>query len=115
MPRFVILEHDHPHLHWDFLLEAGPNLRAWRLAAPPSPGAVVPAQANVDHRLFYLDHEGPVSGGRGTVQRWDTGEFLWISQDEDRLVIDLRGQRVHGRLTLQRLVATNWELRLDSV
>ena len=23
MPRYVILEHDHPVLHWDLMLEAG--------------------------------------------------------------------------------------------
>src|SRR2546429_613448 len=38
MPRFVILEHDHPELHWDLMLEAGPVLRTWPLAAPPQPG-----------------------------------------------------------------------------
>jgi hypothetical protein len=69
MPRFVILEHDHPELHWDFMLEAGAVLRTWRLAAPPALGQVVAAAASFDHRLLYLDYEGPVSGGRGTVRR----------------------------------------------
>src|SRR5205807_395991 len=44
MPRFVILEHDHPELHWDLMLEAGPVLRTWRLAAPPQPGRAVAAR-----------------------------------------------------------------------
>ena len=34
MPRFVILEHDHPSLHWDFILEVGEVLWTWRLSAP---------------------------------------------------------------------------------
>src|SRR5947199_376784 len=58
MPRFVILEHDHPARHWDLLLESEGVLRAWRLPAPPQGDALV--QANFDHRLFYLDYEGPV-------------------------------------------------------
>jgi hypothetical protein len=75
MPRYVILEHDHPYLHWDFMLEAGESLRAWRLAAPPQPGQTVPAEELAAHRRLYLDYEGPVSGGRGNVRRWDTGTF----------------------------------------
>ena len=29
MPRFVILEHDHPEVHWDLMLEAGASLFAF--------------------------------------------------------------------------------------
>ena len=39
MPRFVILEHDHPHLHWDLMLEADGSLHAWRLACVPVVGS----------------------------------------------------------------------------
>ena len=73
MPRFVILEHDHPVLHWDFMLEAGDVLRTWRLSAPPIRGAIVAAERIGDHRRLYLDYEGPVSDGRGNVVRWDAG------------------------------------------
>ena len=67
MPRFVILEHDWPTRalglsSWN----PGSVLRAWRLLAEPAPGMEVPAEPNADHRLLYLDYEGPVSGGRGT-------------------------------------------------
>src|SRR4051794_8490712 len=55
MPRFVILEHDHPVLHWDFMLEVGDVLRTWRLAAPPAAGMTVPAEPSFDHRKLYLD------------------------------------------------------------
>src|SRR5947208_419106 len=75
MPRYVILEHDYPTLHWDFLLEAGAVLRAWRLAAPPQPDRAVPAEPSFDHRLVYLEYEGPVSGDRGCVRRWDSGTY----------------------------------------
>src|SRR5438874_2539346 len=65
MPRFVILEHDWPTRHWDFLLEAGDVLRAWRLLDEPAPGKAVLAEPNFDHRLLYLDFEGALSGNRG--------------------------------------------------
>src|SRR5947209_8228766 len=76
MPRFVILEHDHPTLHWDLMLETGPVLKTWRLGKPPElAGERIEMMPIGDHRLFYLDYEGHVSGGRGTVRRWDRGEY----------------------------------------
>lgn len=97
MPRFVILEHDWPARHWDFLLEAGPVLRAWRLLAEPGPGRAVPAEPNFDHRPLYLDYEGPLSGGRGAVRRWDAGTFDWVADEPGRVEVELRGAKVSGR------------------
>ena len=75
MPRYAILTHDWPTPHFDLLLEAGGVLKSWRLLAEPRPGVTVPAVANVDHRLHYLDYEGPVGGNRGTVTRYAAGEY----------------------------------------
>jgi hypothetical protein len=101
MPRFVILEHDWPAPHWDFLLEAGPVLRAWRLLCEPARGAEVPAERNADHRPLYLEHEGPVSGGRGTVRRWDAGTFDWLADGPDRVEAELRGAKLSGRCVFE--------------
>jgi hypothetical protein len=100
MPRFVILEHDHPHLHWDLMLEAGAMLRTWRLAQPPEPGRIVAAEALADHRLLYLDYEGPVSGNRGYVRRWDWGTYqgdLPAAAHGGDIVLQFDGQRVKGQ------------------
>jgi hypothetical protein len=102
MPRFVVLEHDHPERHWDLMLEAGAVLRTWRLAAPPAAGESVHATPSFDHRLLYLDYEGPISGGRGRVSRWDHGTFLWETDEADRLVVRLSGGRLRGVLHLER-------------
>lgn len=75
MPRFVILAHDWPSPHFDLLLQVGDALKSWRLLADPRAAEWVPAEANADHRLAYLDYEGPVSGGRGSVVRIDAGEY----------------------------------------
>ena len=32
-----------------------------------------------DHRRLYLDYEGPVLGGRGEVNRIDSGGLIWKS------------------------------------
>jgi hypothetical protein len=112
MPRFVILEHDHPLLHWDFMLEAGNVLRTWRLEALPAPGRTVRAEALGDHRKLYLDYEGPVSGNRGHVTRWDAGDFTWHLDEGDRLAVILHGQRCRGTAMLARSEAGEWSLVL---
>lgn len=73
--RFAILRHDHPFLHWDFLLETGPVARTWRLLRTPVCGEPLAAETLPDHRLMYLDYEGPVSEGRGRVERFADGRY----------------------------------------
>ena len=113
MPRYVILEHDHPALHWDFMLESGDVLRTWRLAAPPRPGGAVAAEPSSDHRRAYLDYEGPVSRGRGTVTRWDAGTFCWEKADEG-LAVRLEGRRLRGLARVEPDGAGGWRLVLEA-
>jgi hypothetical protein len=88
MPRFVILEHDWPARHWDFLLESGEMLRAWRLLDEPKPGVCISGEENFPHRKVYLDYQGPLSGNRGSVIRWEAGTFTWIAKEADRAVVE---------------------------
>jgi hypothetical protein len=108
----VVLAHDWPAPHWDFLLEAGGVLRAWRLLAEPAAGREVPAEPNFDHRVLYLDYEGPVSGGRGSVVRWDAGEFEWVVDEGGRVVVDLRGGKLAGHAELRR-AGERWVFTID--
>lgn len=110
MPRFVVLAHDWPRPHWDLLVEAGPVLRAWRLLDPPAAGAGG-AEPSADHRLLYLGYEGPVSGGRGTVARYDAGTCDWIEDGPDRARLDMRGARLSGLIELAR-GPTGWTFAL---
>jgi hypothetical protein len=108
MSRFVILEHDHPHLHWDFMLEAGDVLRTWRLPERPRPGIAIRAESLGDHRKLYLDYEGPVSRERGRVTRWDTGTFTWLEDRAERIAIRLQGSRCSGDALLRRDPSGEW-------
>ena len=102
MPRFVVLQHDHPErLHWDFMLDQGESLATWSLPMPPAVGQVLQALLLADHRRDYLDYEGPVSGNRGSVVRWDEGEFEWVERNSDCVVVDLRGGKISGRVRLE--------------
>jgi hypothetical protein len=110
MPRYVILEHDHPRLHWDLMLEAGEALQTWRLHGPPQPGEGVVAEPSFDHRLAYLDYEGPVSGGRGRVRRWDSGTYRKGEESGDGLVLHLDGGRLRGTAELTPSTDGGWRL-----
>ena len=75
--RWAVLRHDYPFLHWDLLLERSeaPVAATWRLLRSPTCDEPIAAEPLPDHRVAYFDHEGPVSGGRGTVQRLQRGEY----------------------------------------
>lgn len=89
MPRYVILTHDHPFPHWDLMFEVAGQLRTWRLLSEPGHGRTVRAERLADHRIAYLDYEGPLSGGRGSVSRWDYGTYEEVQRGRYRLL----GQR----------------------
>ena len=96
MPRFVILNHDHPFPHFDLMLEAGSKLRTWRLLGLPTDVREIRAEPLGDHRIDYLEYEGPVSGGRGRVIRWDAGSYGIRGESAEKLTVQLAGSRCRG-------------------
>ena len=114
MPRAVILRHDLPDAtwHYDWMIERtlpdleqdppsrstpGPDRRCLltlRLDPAPVPPPLEPdpapflAERLPDHRALYLDHEGPVSGGRGTVARVAAGVGAVVRESPDELVLE---------------------------
>jgi len=82
LSRFVVLFHAFPpriHLtsHWDLMLEQDGRLLTWSLPESPEPGKTISAKRLPDHRIEYLDYEGPVSGDRGSVSRVLKGTYCW--------------------------------------
>lgn len=115
MPQFVILQHDVPSgTHFDFMLEAGDVLKTWQLPEPPRPGVRIECEALADHRLAYLDYEGPVSDDRGSVTRWDCGDYTIEQQTESVWTVRLAGKRTSCTATLRRLpkTSTRWQFEL---
>jgi hypothetical protein len=104
MPRFVVLQHDSARaVHWDFLLETGEVLRTWALPQTPETGLELTCEALSDHRLVYLEYEGPIAGDRGSVSRWDRGTYQVREESPGRLVVDMQGQRLAGRVVLREM------------
>ncbi|MCG3183600.1 MAG: hypothetical protein ICCCNLDF_01705 [Planctomycetes bacterium] len=77
--RFVILEHSvNGGVHFDLMLEvAGQELlRTFQLARwPLAVGEACACVQLADHRRVYLEYEGEISGGRGTVRRVAAGSW----------------------------------------
>jgi hypothetical protein len=110
MLMFALLEHDvgaavdaqpgaGARVHWDFLLElpGREKLATWRLAANPIEHEdAIAAERIGEHRRAYLDYEGELSGGRGSVKRIDRGPVLRLSEGGDRIVSELLGERLRG-------------------
>jgi hypothetical protein len=89
-------------VHWDFMLESGKRLRTWALQEEPRSGAIVAAVSLGDHRAAYLDYEGPVSGDRGRVTRWDYGTYSTLWEDDTVWQVRLQGARWNGVAHLRR-------------
>ena len=107
MPRFALLRHDSPRgLHWDFFLEVGDSLQTWALDEAPQDGRPIAAKALGDHRLAYLEYEGPISGERGIVMRWDDGTYEIVARSDPQWTLAIDGHWLKGRVELRREAAT---------
>lgn len=112
MPRFVVLRHEREgEVHWDFLLEAGPSFVTWALEQPPDTPGIIGAKSLPGHRPEYFEYEGPISGDRGTVTRWDRGEYELNGSSETDLTATLSGCRLQGTVVLRCVISPpdRWE------
>lgn len=108
MGRTVLLRHDLPDGSWHY---------DWLISPPPSPeprGLICfrvweridsaevrqfRAERLPDHRAMYLDYEGPVSGGRGTVIRVAEGKMKVEVDGDGELVVSGELGAARGRWT----------------
>ncbi len=118
MPRFIVLRHEPGSaggrpLHWDLMLEFDDALRTWALAAEPAMEGEVSAELLSDHRTEYLDAEGTVilSGNRGTVQRWDAGNYTCVDATPEAVEAKLEGARLQCYVRLVSRHEGQWSAR----
>lgn len=111
--RFAVLVHsDRKGRHYDLLIEAGEVLATWKSDKPPEEAndAGLPCRRIADHRPIYLEYEGPISRGRGHVERRDAGECLVHVCTSTCWEITFRGERLRGvfRITQSDKDAEAW-------
>ncbi len=85
--RFVVLRHDvGPEFvrttssHLDWMFETGDSLSTWStdLVSTFDNSFDLPCAAIADHRLAYLNCEGDLGGGRGSVKQLLVGEYTRV-------------------------------------
>ncbi|GBD36867.1 Multifunctional non-homologous end joining DNA repair protein LigD [bacterium HR36] len=110
--RFVLLYHTWPQPHYDLMLEWQGVLKTWRLPIIPEPGLSLTMESLGDHRLAYLDYEGPVSGNRGEVKRIDRGTYSGdLSDLTQPLRVHINGALIRGWCELRPLEGSSWQWR----
>lgn len=123
-PRFVILFHDLPLAagrgpHFDWMFEESDHLRTWASESLPNhDGVAIPAVALPPHRRDYLEYQGPVSGGRGTVTRIRRGTHHLQHDTANRIVYELdqaEPDAARYRVVWERADDDAWILRLTTI
>jgi bifunctional non-homologous end joining protein LigD len=114
--RYVVQRHRARRLHYDLRLEIGGVLVSWAVPKGPTldPEVVRSAIRVGDHALDHFDFEGVI--GTGDVIVWDAGS--WTSPDDPaaalvagELHLDVRGEKLAGRLLLKYTRGDEWILR----
>lgn len=113
MPRYVILKHITPPesergTHYDLMLEQDGKLLTWAIPEPPRAGLRTSVTKLPDHRLDYLDYEGPISGDRGEVRRVDIGEYLVNQLDHTAVDLELHSPNGDLHVELRHHVENEW-------
>jgi DNA ligase D-like protein (predicted 3'-phosphoesterase) len=112
---YVIQEHYASHHHYDLRLEMDGALKSWAIPKEPprEPGIKRLAVEVEDHPLGYEEFEGIIPEGfygAGEVKIWDRGEYELLERSEDKILINIRGQKLNGRYCLVRFKGdkVNW-------
>ena len=88
--RFVVLRHDvgpcferTREVHLDWMFATGDTLGTWstELITDFENSVAMRCLKLADHRLVYLDREGDLGGGRGSVRRMLAGEYTQLTSD----------------------------------
>lgn len=111
---YVIQRHAATHLHYDLRLEMDGVLKSWAIPKePPSAHGVRRLAVQVeDHPVEYANFEGTIPEGEygaGTVEIWDRGSYKLIERKEDKLIVEINGNKLRGIYILLRFKEQkNW-------
>jgi DNA ligase D-like protein (predicted 3'-phosphoesterase) len=111
---YVVQKHSATHLHYDLRLEMDGVLRSWAIPKEPptTPGVRRLAVQTEDHPFEYANFEGTIPEGEygaGTVEIWDRGNYKMVDRKEDKLIVDINGNKLKGEYVLVRFKEQkNW-------
>jgi hypothetical protein len=121
--RFAVLHHTGwvgRSDHFDLLLQLRDAtdhearvLKAFATVADTFPESGLALQPLEDHRKLYLNFEGPLSMGRGSVIRVDSGSLEWVqpwTATSTELHVIVSGTRFCGRFCIRSAQPTGFSL-----
>ncbi len=99
--RFVVQRHRARTLHFDRRLEREGVFKSWAVpkGVPEKVGVKRLAVQVEDHALEFGEFEGMIPAGEygaGTVEFWVRGTYEAVEWQENRIVVDLHGERLFG-------------------
>ncbi len=102
---FVIQRHKARHLHFDFRISLDGVLKSWAVPKEPprESGTKRLAIMTEDHPLSYAKFEGIIPEGQygaGIVEIWDSGTFELEDLKSDKIVLELKGEKLDGKYVL---------------
>jgi len=89
-------------------------LKSWAIPKEPPtvPGVRRLAVQVEDHPVEYANFEGTIAEGEygaGTVEIWDRGIYRLIDRKEDKLIVEINGNKLKGVYALVRFKdQKNW-------
>lgn len=127
MSRFVVLYHEvnpdcgRPN-HYDLMVESpaskasnrANSLWTWQILTPPGIGVFAAVRLE-NHRIEYLDYEGPVSGDRGRVTRVMQGDADWVAVEGGRWQVRLTNSAVDWLLEIVVGQGDNHSIKITAV
>ncbi len=111
---YVIQKHQARRLHYDLRLEMDGALKSWAIPkTPPQKEGIKRLAVQVeDHPVDYANFEGTIPEGQygaGTVEIWDRGKYVLKEKEEDKLVFEIKGNKLKGDYCLVRFKERkNW-------
>ena len=120
--RTVLLKHDAPAgVHYDWMLEPpGTGLQRlwtcrvyWPVAQWPTKGTWE-VEVIAPHRRDFLDYQGPLTHGRGTVSRIERGLYTQLTWLDDRLELDLTFSCWSHHIHLEQIDGARWQAAINN-
>ena len=106
MAIYVIHFHRATHDHYDLRLEMNGVLKSWAIPKqPPRTKGIKRLAIQVeDHLKSYANFQGEIKEGygKGTVTIWDKGRYKLEDKTKDKIVFELKGNKLKGKYVLLR-------------
>jgi len=114
----VLLRHTAPQgVHHDWLIARPGCDRLWTARVQPSSADWARLTSFTltrlpPHRRLYLTYEGPLTDGRGHVERVDEGTVHILDWQDHTIRLEVAMDHFVGRIDLQKCDKTTWSARV---